>query len=239
MATSTTTAPAEFTVNGAHEVATPEPDVKPKGRGKGRGKGTPEPTPPAPTPEPTPAPAPEATTPPAPTPEPTPAPAPEATPEPTPEVTPAPEPDVKGKGKGKGKGKKEAPAPETADYLATTVAIGAAATTVLFSMCLNVWAFTQTINGWFGVALGISLPLWVLAATFIGQHMEKRSPIVCYFSYTLAGFMLLVSMPHLAHGFESLGVAWWEGWALAIVTDLTQVAMKMAIITMWAKRQAG
>jgi hypothetical protein len=126
------------------------------------------------------------------------------------------------------------PAPK-GDKLATYIAITAAATTVVFSMILNVGAFTATTGGVFGVALGIALPLWVLAATYIGNHMHDRSKGIAVFAYTLAGFMLLVSMPHLASGYTALGLTWWEGWALAIVTDLTQVVMKMAIIKMWHK----
>lgn len=127
------------------------------------------------------------------------------------------------------------PAAPKGDKLATYIAITAAATTVVFSMILNVNAFTAVTGGVFGVALGIALPLWVLAATYIGNHMHDRSKGIAVFAYTLAGFMLLVSMPHLASGYTALGLTWWEGWALAIVTDLTQVVMKMAIIKMWHK----
>ena len=146
--------------------------------------------------------------------------------------------------KGKAKPKaKTPPAPKTpkpapprkADKLATAVALLAAGTTVVFSMILNVSAFTATTGGAFGLALGIALPLWVLAATYIGNHMHDTSKGIAVFAYTLAGFMLLVSLPHLAHGYSALGLTWWEGWALAIVTDLTQVVMKMAIIKMWHK----
>jgi hypothetical protein len=49
-------------------------------------------------------------------------------------------------------------------------------------------------------------------------------------SYGLAGFALLVSMPHLAHRYARLGLAWWEAWSLAMVTDLTQVVAKMLVI---------
>lgn len=118
------------------------------------------------------------------------------------------------------------------DKAATIVALSAAATTVLFSMILNVAAFTAKGNVIFGVCLGVALPLWVLAATFMGQRMHNDIKLSIG-AYSLAAFMLMVSLPHLAHGYTALGLQWWEGWALAIVTDLMQVVMKLAIIKMW------
>src|SRR5271170_6914244 len=34
-------------------------------------------------------------------------------------------------------------------------------------------------------------------------------------AYALAGFALVVSMPHLADGYGMLGLHWWECWSLA------------------------
>jgi hypothetical protein len=119
------------------------------------------------------------------------------------------------------------------ERLAVAVAVGTALTTVVISMVLNTWAFTATLDGWFGHAVGILLPCWVLALTFMGHramHLEgcKSLSIGCY---TLAGFALVVSMPHLAAGYGQLGLSGWECWSLAIVTDLTQVAGKLLVIT--------
>jgi len=124
--------------------------------------------------------------------------------------------------------------PRRADKLATGIALIAATTTVAFSMVLNVRAFTQTTDTLFGTALGIMVPLWILAATFIGQQLKSTKP-VSRFAYALAVFMLIVSLPHLAHGYEALRLEWWEGWSLAIVTDLTQIMAKMAIIRLWSR----
>lgn len=121
------------------------------------------------------------------------------------------------------------------DQAATVVAIGAAITTVLFSMILNVAAFTASGTYLFGFCLGVALPLWVLAATFIGQRMHKDNIRLSMGAYGLAVFMLMVSLPHLANGFGELGLQWWEGWALAIVTDLMQIVMKLSIIAIWSK----
>ena len=87
--------------------------------------------------------------------------------------------------------------PRRADKLATGIAQAAAAPTVVFSMILNIRAFTQTTDTLFGTALGIMVPLWILAATFIGQHLRSTKP-VSRFAYALAVFMLIVSLPHLA-----------------------------------------
>lgn len=120
------------------------------------------------------------------------------------------------------------------EKLAVGVAVGTAMTTVVLSMVLNSWAFTATLDGWFGHAVGILLPCWVLALTYMGHramHLERCKPlsIGCY---TLAGFALVVSMPHLAAGYGQLGLSGWECWSLAIVTDLTQVAGKLLVITL-------
>src|ERR1051325_8288143 len=115
------------------------------------------------------------------------------------------------------------------DKLAVAVAVGTAMTTVVLSMVLNSWAFTQTLDGWFGHAVGILLPLWILALTFMG-HRLWHEPTARYLAtgcYILAGFALVVSLPHLAWGYGLLGLNTWECWSLAIVTDLTQVAGKL------------
>lgn len=123
------------------------------------------------------------------------------------------------------------------DRTATMIAFAGATMTVLFSMVLNVWGFThgEKVTGWWtilGGSLGIALPLWVLATTYIGQHMHSRDTRLSIGAYILAGFTLLVSMPHLANGYMALGMVQYEAWALAVVTDLTQIVMKMAIIRM-------
>ncbi len=111
------------------------------------------------------------------------------------------------------------------------VAIATATTTVLLSMVLNSWAFTQLLDTWFGHVLGVLLPLWILALTFMGHRLwttgDRR---LASAAFGLAGFALLVSMPHLANGYARLGLSWWECWSLALVTDLTQVVSKLLVI---------
>lgn len=123
------------------------------------------------------------------------------------------------------------------DRLAVGVAVVSAVSTVALSMVLNAWAFTAAGWSWFGLALGVLLPLWVLALTFQGHHMGGRSPWVSVGCYLLAGFALVVSLPHLAHGYASLGLHPYEGWSLAVVTDLLQVAMKLSLVRMARKEQ--
>jgi predicted membrane channel-forming protein YqfA (hemolysin III family) len=120
------------------------------------------------------------------------------------------------------------------DRLMVLVAVLTSATTVSLSMLLNVWAFTRTLEGWFGVSVGILLPLWVLALTLAGKHATERPGLerLGYAAYALAGFLLVVSLPHLAAGYGLLGLHWWEQWSLAIVTDLCQVLMKALVIAM-------
>jgi len=120
------------------------------------------------------------------------------------------------------------------DKVAVVVAVLTALTTVGLSMVLNSWAFTATLNGWFGHTVGVLLPLWVLALTFQGHRFwsdaaTRKLAIGCY---ALAGFALVVSLPHLANGYKLLGLDAWECWSLAIVTDLTQVACKLGIISL-------
>ena len=64
------------------------------------------------------------------------------------------------------------------DRVAVGVAVAASLSTVALSMVLNVWAFTAVNGGWFGTALGVLLPLWVLALTYQAFHMRKRQPWV-------------------------------------------------------------
>lgn len=113
------------------------------------------------------------------------------------------------------------------DKVMVLVAVMTGVTTVALSMVLNVWAFTVTLGGWFGTTVGVLLPLWVLALTLAGQHATSRTgkEKIGYAAYGLAGFLLLVSMPHLATGYGKLGLAWCESWSLALLTDLTQVIM--------------
>jgi hypothetical protein len=128
-----------------------------------------------------------------------------------------------------GKASKARPMP-THDKLTIAVACVAAASTVLVSMCLNVWAFTHEIGSGLGVAVGLMLPLWVLAATYLGQRMHVRGyKVAMVGAYGLADFMLTVSLPHLAHGYVTVVPAW-EGWCLAVVTDLLQVVCKLTVI---------
>jgi hypothetical protein len=118
---------------------------------------------------------------------------------------------------------------------AVPVALCAATTTVLFSMGLNCWAFTLAQPTWFGYACGVALPLWVLALTYLGHALHGVCRWTGVASYALAGGLLLVSMPHLAHGYHQLlAIASWEGWALAVVTDLLQVVAKVAVIKLRA-----
>ena len=84
------------------------------------------------------------------------------------------------------------------------VAVVTGLTTVVLSMVLNSWAFTSTLDSWFGHTVGILLPMWVLALTFMGHRLwqEPSSRSLAGGCYGLAGFALIVSMPHLAHGYE-------------------------------------
>jgi len=118
------------------------------------------------------------------------------------------------------------------DRWAIVVALGTAATTVGLSMVLNSWAFTATLNTWFGHTLGVLVPVWVLALTFMGHRLWHIQPRLAIAAFTLAGFALLVSMPHLAAGYGKLGLLWWEQWSLAWVTDLAQVVAKLLVITL-------
>src|SRR5205085_12245490 len=100
------------------------------------------------------------------------------------------------------------------ERLAVGVAVGTAMTTVVLSMVLNSWAFTATLDGWFGHAVGILLPCWVLALTYMGHHLWPIERKLGIAAYALAGFALVVSMPHLAEGYGLLGLHWWECWSL-------------------------
>lgn len=121
------------------------------------------------------------------------------------------------------------------DRIAVVVATIAALTTVVFSMVLNVRAFTETVSDPLAMAAGIAIPLWVLALTYLGQHLHERARHAAIAAYILAAFALIVSLPHLVHGYEAWGLAGYEAWSLALVTDLTQVVMKVGIITLVRK----
>jgi hypothetical protein len=114
-------------------------------------------------------------------------------------------------------------------------AIITAISTVVLSMTLNVWAFQESLPGPFGLCIGILVPLWILALTLAGKW-GSETPGKKYLgmaSYGLAIFLLIVSLPHLAHGFDRITQGrWWESWSLAIVADLTQVVMKLIVIAL-------
>lgn len=135
--------------------------------------------------------------------------------------------------------RKAAPAKQTGltrmDKVAVAIAGLAAASTVLLSMAMNVQAFTKTVDSVWAAGVGVALPLWVLAMTFIAAHMQGRNWWAMVGAYGLAGFALIVSMPHLVTGFEGWGLAAYEAWSLAVVADLLQVIAKVAIITMLAR----
>jgi hypothetical protein len=120
------------------------------------------------------------------------------------------------------------------DKVSVVVALVTAATTVGLSMVLNSWAFTATLDSWFGHTVGVLLPLWVLALTYQGHRFwhEPTTRKLAYGCFTLAGFALVVSLPHLANGYRLLGLDAWECWSLALVTDLTQVACKLGVIAL-------
>ena len=121
------------------------------------------------------------------------------------------------------------------DKVSVVVALVTAATTVGLSMVLNSWAFTATLDSWFGHTVGVLLPLWVLALTYQGHrfwHGGTSTRNLAYGCFTLAGFALIVSLPHLANGYRLLGLDAWECWSLALVTDLTQVACKLGVIAL-------
>jgi hypothetical protein len=120
----------------------------------------------------------------------------------------------------------------TQNKLASIVAAGTSATTVVISAILNTWAFTRTGSSYLGYAVGVLLPCWVLALTFVGHVVWPTNRRLAAGAYALAAFALVVSMPHLAAGYGSLGLSWLEMWCLAIVTDLCQIACKLTIITL-------
>ena len=130
------------------------------------------------------------------------------------------------------KSKAKAPGLSRIDMVAIAVAGLAALSTVVLSMAMNVEAFTKTTDNVWARGVGIALPLWVLAMTFIAAHMHGRNWWAMVGAYGLAGFALIVSMPHLVAGFQAWGLHGYEAWSLAIVTDLLQVIAKVAIITM-------
>lgn len=117
--------------------------------------------------------------------------------------------------------------------LVVVVSVATGASTVVLSMALNVLAFSSRSPGLFATLVGLLLPLWVLALTLAGKwgfdRPERRAIGVA--AYALAAFLLVVSLPHLAEGFDRItGGNRIESWALAIVTDLTQVVVKLVVI---------
>ena len=120
------------------------------------------------------------------------------------------------------------------DKVSVVVMALTALTTVGLSMVLNSWAFTAALDGWFGHTVGILLPLWILAMTYQGHRFWHEAGVrhLAIGCFALAGFALVVSLPHLANGYKLLGLDTWECWSLAIVTDMTQVACKLGIIAL-------
>ena len=115
------------------------------------------------------------------------------------------------------------------DRLTFWVAVVTALSTTLLSMWLNVVALT-TQPGWVvvGTIVGVLIPLWVLSTTYLGGQANiwwKRAGC-----FGLAGFALIVSLPHLAAGFNAMGLQSYEAWSLAIVADLTQVFSKTFLL---------
>lgn len=113
---------------------------------------------------------------------------------------------------------------------AVAVAVAVAASTVALSMVLNAWAFTKETGHPLGYALGVLVPCWILALTYMGHRAWAFDRRLAAAAFGLAGFALLVSLPHLAHGYEWLGLAQYEAWSLAVVTDLAQVVAKLLVI---------
>lgn len=112
------------------------------------------------------------------------------------------------------------------------VSLGVVLSTTGFSMLLNVIGFTghaETIQGVaLGILSGIALPLWVLAFSYLGFERltvgAKAQAIACA---AIAGFLLYVSVPHLAEGFAAiLGCSEWEAFALAVALDVGQIVAK-------------
>lgn len=117
--------------------------------------------------------------------------------------------------------------------LVVLASVATGASTVVLSMYLNVLAFSSRSPGAFATLVGLLLPLWVLALTLAGKwgfdRAERRT--IGLAAYALAAFLLVVSLPHLAEGFDRItGGNRIESWALAIVTDLTQVVVKLVVI---------
>ena len=153
------------------------------------------------------------------------------------ETTAAKTTTVKKHSRGKGSRRAKAKAVEAyqmtrVDWSVVIVALIAALSTVLLSMHMNVMAFTNVTESLWAVAVGIALPLWVLALTYVAAHMQGRNWYAMTGAYALAAFALIVSMPHLVAGFTAWGLAPYEAWSLAVVTDLLQVIAKVSIITM-------
>lgn len=64
---------------------------------------------------------------------------------------------------------------------------------------------------------------------------DKQDPldkVMTYGAFTLAGLLLLLSIPHVSHGLGSLtGLALWECWILAIFLDVVQTFGKLYLVS--------
>ena len=122
-----------------------------------------------------------------------------------------------------------------------TVAVVAAMTTVVLSAWFNVEGMCPSGTTAKGVVVGVLLPFWVLVGTYVGHSMDwvrvGRVPWLAWMGYAVAGAALIVSLPHIAHGFESLGLSPWEAWPLAFICDGLQVVMKLTIIQIVEERR--
>lgn len=132
------------------------------------------------------------------------------------------------------------------DWVTIGICAGAALSTVVVSMILNVRAFTGRLDMPDPVAtsVGIAIPIWVLVLTFIAHRFKGTVatvkgwdvPVISIGAYLLAAFALIVSLPHLAAGFSAWHLRPYEAWSLAIVTDLLQVIAKAGIIACIGKK---
>lgn len=85
------------------------------------------------------------------------------------------------------------------DRVMAIVAVATGRTAVALSMALNCSAFTEQFPGIFGWTVGLLLPLWVLALTLAGKWGSEKPErqVIGIGAYVLAGFLLLVSLPHM------------------------------------------
>lgn len=127
------------------------------------------------------------------------------------------------------------------DRRTVKIAVVTAVTTVLLSMVFNASALTAgKATGslwWFvGLCVGILIPLWILALTYAGQHVSEKNKRLAWACYALTIVALIVSLPHLCHGYAALGLSFWfEAVPLALVTDCLQILMKLVILSLVKK----